>query len=278
LAPSAAAPASETVVVGDVGDDDPSGPIVAADDDATDAPEGFVATSEMRTTTSVNLRKGGGKAFAVLAVIPGGTVVKVIETKPSNGFLNVRFNGTAGWTSAKYLATSGDTTSGSTDAVDVNGVPSPSNALARAKTAVGFSYYWGAAAWLASGVSDSTAGSCTGNCPSCSHSGRYGADCSGLIAKAWQFGLVALSANSHPYSTLDFVRKSSNWSTISRASLQKGDALVYNESGRGHIVMYEKGDAWGTPTVVECRGCAYGCVHNARSFASKYKAIRRAGF
>ena len=43
--------------------------------------------------------------------------------------------------------------------------------------------------WRADGTDH---GSCSGSCPSCSHSGKYGADCSGLIAKAWQFGPVAL--------------------------------------------------------------------------------------
>ena len=43
-------------------------------------------------------------------------------------------------------------------------------------------------------------------------------------------------------------------------------------------MMYEKGDGWGSPTVIECRGCSYGCVYNARSFASNYHGIRRSGF
>ena len=34
----------------------------------------------------------------------------------------------------------------------------------------------------------------------------------------------------------------------------------------------------GSPTVYECKGCQYGCVYNARNFASSYHAIRRAGF
>ena len=156
--------------------------------------------------------------------------------------------------------------------------PVPPVPPALAKKAVGFSYYWGGGAWLEAGVSSGTAGSCSGSCPSCSHSGKYGADCSGLIAKAWQFGPKALEVNAHPYSTVSFNGSSSSWSTVSRSSLRKGDALVYNSSGHGHIAMYEKGDGWGTPTVIECRGCAYGCVYNARSFTSNYKGIRRAGF
>lgn len=271
---------------GDVGDDSPDGPLVAVVD--TDGADGdgnvgqvgqtLVANGKMKTTANLNLRKGAGTSFAVLAVIPSGTTVTLLSATPKSGFLNIQFNGTSGWSSATYLtevAGSGGSTGGT---VDVNGAASPDNAIARAKKAVGFSYYWGGGAWLAAGVSSSTKGSCSGSCPSCSHSGKYGADCSGLVAKAWQFGTKALEVNSHPYSTVSFNGSSSNWSTVSRGSLRKGDALVYNSNGAGHIVMYEKGDGWGTPTVIECRGCAYGCVYNARSFTSNYKGIRRSGF
>lgn len=268
--------------LGDVGDDaEPEGPLSAVDDSDPAGPINTMLTANttMRTTANLNLRKGAGTSFAVLAVIPSGTVVTLLSATPKSGFLNIQFNGTAGWSSATYLtevASSGGTSGGT---VDLDGPASPDNALARAKKAVGFSYYWGGGAWLEAGVSTSTRGSCSGSCPSCSHSGKYGADCSGLVAKAWQFGVKALEVNSHPYSTASFVNDAAGkWSTVSRGALRKGDALVYNKNGAGHIVMYEKGDGWGTPTVIECRGCSYGCVYNARSFASNYKAIRRSGF
>jgi cell wall-associated NlpC family hydrolase len=270
--------------VGDVGDDAPDGPLTAVDDVDDGEAVGtttaaLTANAKMRATANLNLRKGAGTSYAVVAVIPSGSLVTLLSTTSKSGFLNVQFNGTSGWSSAKYLAEVTSTGGTSGGVVDVNGAPSPDNALARAKKAVGFSYYWGGGAWLGAGVSSSTRGSCTGSCPSCSHSGKYGADCSGLVAKAWQFGTKALEVNSHPYSTASFVNDAAGkWSTVSRGSLRKGDALVYNKNGAGHIVMYEKGDGWGTPTVVECRGCSYGCVYNARSFASSYKAIRRSGF
>jgi hypothetical protein len=107
----------------------------------------------------------------------------------------------------------------------------------------------------------------------------YGADCSGMVAKAWQFGTVALNVDSHPYSTSTFVNDvSGKWSTVSRGSLKAGDALVYNSGGSGHIVLWESGDGWGSSTVYECKGCSYGCVHDTRTFTSAYHGIRRAGF
>jgi cell wall-associated NlpC family hydrolase len=286
---------------GDNGDDGTvDGPLVAADDGAVGSvKQGLTVNGKMRATANVNLRKGAGTSFAVLAVIPSGTIVTLLDATPKNGFLNVQFNGTSGWSSASYLtevaatgggstgggstgggSTGGGSTGGGTPSGggSVDGPASPDNAIARAKAAVGFSYYWGGGAWTAGGATSSNKGSCSGSCPSCSHSGQYGADCSGLVAKAWQFGAKALETNSHPYSTASFVNDTSSWSTVSRSSLRKGDALVYNSGGAGHIVIYEKGDGWGTPTVIECRGCAYGCVYNARSFASNYHAIRRSGF
>lgn len=265
---------------GDVGDDTPDGPIVAVDDNAGetgDANQGLAGVTSMTTTGNLNLRKGPGTSYAVLVVIPEGGTVTVLNPTAQNNFLNVEFNGTSGWASAAYLEAAG-TSSTAGGGVDPDGATSPDNAIARAKLSVGFSYYWGGGAWTDAGVTSSTKGSCTGSCPSCTHSGKYGADCSGMVAKAWQFGSKALATNSHPYSTVSFNASSSNWSTVSRSSLKKGDALTYNSGGEGHIVLYEKGDGWGTPTVYECRGCSYGCVYDARSFSSAYKGIRRAGF
>ncbi|MDF2695400.1 MAG: hypothetical protein K0S65_3783 [Labilithrix sp.] len=268
---------------GDVGDDTSDGPMVGADDSVPALPDSFevmAAASKARTTANVNLRKTASTGASILAVIPSGTTIDLASSTPTSGFYKIIYNGVTGFAHSNYLTplTSGGTSGGSSGPVDLEGPASPANAIARAKAAVGFSYYWGGGAWLASGPSASTRGSCSGSCPSCSHSGKYGADCSGLVAKAWQFGTKTLSVNSHPYSTSDFNSDvSGRWSTVSRGSLRAGDALVYRSGGSGHIVVYEKGDGWGSPTVYECRGCSYGCVYNARSF-SGYHGIRRSGF
>ncbi len=283
--PAAEAPADETV--GDVGDEElEDTPITAANDDspaATDdgssttptAPTAPTTSVTATTTANVNLRKSASSSSQVLAVIPLGTTVKLLGATITSGFYNVEYNGQLGWAHSNYVMPEDAVIA----SVDVDGPASPANAIARAKLAIGFSYWWGGGAWPEGGLSSASPGSCSGTCPSCSHSGKYGADCSGLVAKAWQFGPKDLAVNAHPYSTSDFVEDvPGRWSTVSRSSMKPADALVYRASGSGHIVIYEKGDGWGTPTVYECKGCSYGCVYNARSFASGYKGIRRTGF
>lgn len=267
---------------GDVGDVGflGDGPLVGADESVPGLPDTsqlMAATTKARATANLNLRKSANTSASILAVIPSGTIVTLASSSPTSGFYKVTYNGMTGYAHSAYLTpvSAGGSSGG---AVNVNGPASPANAIARAKAAVGFSYWWGGGAWLESGPTTSTRGSCRGSCPSCSHSGKYGADCSGLVAKAWQFGTKTLSVNSHPYSTADFaVNRSGGWATVSRSSLRTADALVYRSGGAGHIAIYEKGDGWGAPTVYECRNCAYGCVYNARSF-SGYKGIRRSGF
>ncbi|MBX3205199.1 MAG: SH3 domain-containing protein [Labilithrix sp.] len=267
---------------GDVGDDLQDGPMIGADDSVPALPEAsmiMAASTKARATANVNLRKTASTGAAILAVIPSGTTVALVSGTLSSGFYNVTYNGVSGFAHANYLTPVADTGTGnSSGPVNIDGPASPANTIARAKAAMGFSYYWGGGAWLASGPTASTKGSCKGSCPSCTHSGKYGADCSGLVAKAWQYGNKTLSVNSHPYSTADFnASRAGLWSIVSRGALRAGDALVQRTGSSGHVVIYEKGDGWGSPTVFECRGCAYGCVYNARSF-SGYKAIRRAGF
>ncbi|MBN2362174.1 MAG: hypothetical protein JXR83_22170 [Deltaproteobacteria bacterium] len=155
------------------------------------------------------------------------------------------------------------------------------------KWAKGYSYWWGGSRFR----DDHTQlGSCSGSCPSCSHCpssarngscnnslGEYGGDCSGLVCKAWQVpSPVALTTNSHPYSTYHFRNNTTHWSRLSSwGNAKKGDAFVYNYDGHGHIVLYEKGDPWGLPYVYECKGCSPGCVYNQKDITSSYIAIRR---
>jgi hypothetical protein len=142
-----------------------------------------------------------------------------------------------------------------------------------AKSGVGYSYYWGHGSWR---DDETQIGSCSGSCPSCTHTGSYGADCSGLAAKVWQVPSPSpITTDLHPYATTNFLNDMTWWSEIDRGAAQLADALVYNVNGAGHIFIYESGDAWGSMWAYECKGCSYGCVHDLRTASSSYIAIRR---
>ncbi|MBM4342531.1 MAG: hypothetical protein FJ100_04045 [Deltaproteobacteria bacterium] len=147
-----------------------------------------------------------------------------------------------------------------------------------AKTVPGFSYWWGGSKWKP-GSPDK--GKCTPNpgssgCPQCSHSGPWGADCSGFVGKAWQVDKpVALDVAYHPYSTLHFTNNTTWWTHPPKAEAQLGDAFTYNKNGAGHIFLYEKGNVWGNVYAWECKGCSYGCVYGLRSVSADYINARR---
>lgn len=139
--------------------------------------------------------------------------------------------------------------------------------------ATGFSYWWGKGRFSTANV---FRGTCSGNCGSCTHSGDYGGDCSGLVAKAWQVpGPIPIDTPGHPYSTSHFRYSPQGWAIIDRSQVKTGDAYVYNTGG-GHIFIYESGDPHGSPWAYECAGCSTGCVHRVRSSnGSPYVPIRR---
>ncbi|MBK9263485.1 MAG: SH3 domain-containing protein [Polyangiaceae bacterium] len=260
------------------GDDLGSEELIGADETVASTTEGVSGSiavgTKLKSTTNVNLRTGPSTSYSILHVVPSGSEVSVVTAEPKNGWYKIKHNGTTGWSSGQYYT---KVTSGGGGGTLSAG---REEALKRGKSVVGFSYWWGGGAWLAEGPSSSTKGSCSGSCPSCSHSGKYGADCSGFIGKAWRVNGAtgALSKNEHPVSTATLVGSSSQWSTVSRGSVKPADAMVYNTNGAGHVIMYNSGDGWGSMYATECKGCSAGCVYGLRTASSAYKAIRRTGF
>lgn len=85
-------------------------------------------TTKMETTATLNLRSGPSTSHAVLLVMPSGSVVDVVNPAAQTGFLNVRFLGTTGWASTKYLEAPSATTTpapapGGGGTVDIDGPP-----------------------------------------------------------------------------------------------------------------------------------------------------------
>jgi hypothetical protein len=137
----------------------------------------------------------------------------------------------------------------------------------------GYSYWWGHGRFR---LDKSDIGSCSGNCPDCTHKGSHGGDCSGLVGKAWQVPKPSdMDHDDHPYSTVDFKNDTTHWDPIDRGDATRGDAFVHNDNGAGHTYVYEKDDPWGDHWAYECKGCSYGCPHNIRTANDTYIVIRR---
>jgi uncharacterized protein YraI len=248
---------------------------------SADALTGSVAVgATLQTTAGLNFRSGPSTSKSVKYVLPEGATVIVQQSSPQNGFYKVKHDGSVGWAHGNYLKVIDDGSSSDPGDEDPPSSSPRDLAITRAKSGVGFSYWWGHGRFRPEGPTSSNKGSCSGTCPSCSHSGSYGGDCSGFAAKVWQVpsSNTDLTDDEHPYSTADFHGSSSQWSTVSRSNLQKADALVYRSGGAGHIFVYEKGDGWGSMYAYECKGCSAGCIQGYRTASSSYKGIRRAGW
>jgi hypothetical protein len=256
---------------GDVGDQEPLTPPDEGDTPAPPptAPSGLATGSYARVcnATALNQRSAPSTSATVLKVLPEGSSVIILDR--SDGWYKNDWNGNIGWSSGTYLCPAAPPSQTTGDGF-ASTVVSPASFLSIAQAAVGFSYYYGGGNFAAGG----NPGTCTGTCPSCSHSGAYGADCSGFVAKAWLLPeALPMDSNRHPYTSTQFTVTSASWSTISRSSMQAGDALATS----GHVMLYEKDDPWGSFWAFEARGCSYGVVHNIRTAGSGFVAVRRRG-
>lgn len=155
--------------------------------------------------------------------------------------------------------------------------------VCRGTSGVGFSYAWGGECWCANGCQPDLAncnpGQCTPNpgssgCPDCTHTGTYGADCSGFVSKAWQVpNPYPVEACDVPrYTASQFTSNHSYWNVVSMNSMQPGDAAASSS----HVVLIiDYKDSHGQYEVVEAKGCIYGIVRQRRSFSSSYSGARR---
>ncbi|HNS95678.1 MAG TPA: MYXO-CTERM sorting domain-containing protein [Polyangiaceae bacterium] len=155
--------------------------------------------------------------------------------------------------------------------------------VCRGKSGEGFSYAWGGECWCGQGckpdLTNCEPGKCTPKagstgCPECTHSGKYGADCSGFVSKAWQvpkpFPVEACDVDRYVASS--FTKNHEFWNVVPMSSLQPADAAA--SSTHVILVIGEK-DSQGNHEVVEAKGCNYGIVRQSRSFSSSYNGARR---
>ena len=267
-------------------DTPPDGGAPAAVDSGSADPDGGVITPGAIARViagTLNLRGGAGTTNPILAVMPCAARVNVLGG-PSSGWWNVRFNGTAGWASGKYLVAESAfdpavcaQPDGGVAAMPDGSMPNEvADIFTCAKLGVGYSYFWGHGSWRADGAQP---GACTGSCPNCTHTGQYGADCSGYVAKCWQVPSPSpLPTDLHPYSSYNFYNQTTHWKPVPRSQIQPADSLVYNANGQGHMGLFDSGmDPWGSIWFYEARGCATGVQHNLRAVSSSFIAIRRDG-
>lgn len=237
-------------------------------------------------SVGLNNRSGPGSGYMVLRVLSAGTRAKTIQKSGSWYKLDLS-GGSTGWSYGKYLCVV-SSSSTPTPATPMQPAPSPSPSgyglnrdgiINTCKAFVGFSYWWGGAAFP--NPWDNPQSKSKGKCyssTSSGHSGTYGADCSGFVGKVWQIpSALPFTSNRHPYSTYNYYHGANYWSHISRSSAVRADAMVYRGSTGGHVLIYEKGDPWGSAWTYEARGCSWGVVHNLRTISSSYQARRRNG-
>lgn len=83
-----------------VGVDEPT------DDEARDA-ESLVGSvspgAELRANANLNLRASPSTSAKIYKVIPSGALVTVVSGTPKNGWYNIRYGGTDGWSFGDYL-------------------------------------------------------------------------------------------------------------------------------------------------------------------------------
>jgi hypothetical protein len=236
--------------------------------------------------SGLNQRTGASTGYMILRVISPGATGKVVSK--SGSWYRWTTDGDTGWSYGYYLCAtssssgstspsgsgSGSGSSGSSSGGTSGYGVSRDGIIGLAKALLHFSYWWGGAAYK---VGSTSYGKCYSSTYG-GHSGSYGGDCSGYVGKVWQLSeALPLEKNLHPYSTYAFKNGSTHWSSISRSSAKRADAMVHNESGSGHVLIYESGDAWGQAWTYESRGCSYGSVHNSRTIGSTYVARHRDG-
>lgn len=220
--------------------------------------------TQLDVAANTHLREAPSTDARVVMILPQGATVTVVERNlPENGYYRVEYFGRTGWAYGGLMALSIGTASSALTETQKD------NILERARRSTGYSYWWGHGRFGCSLAK--------GNCSGGSHSGSAGADCSGMVAKAWAVPASApgTCVDGHPYSSTTFATTEIHWNNILRANIERADAFVTR--GGGHIMIRAAGSSsTGLPDIIECANCDKGCVHHYRSVSSdEYKVIRR---
>jgi hypothetical protein len=219
----------------------------------------------------------------VIRVMPEQAVVRVANPQNKNGYFQVIHAGTWGWIHrAVRTQRHGPIKELSRTRVD---------ALRLAQSAMGFSYWWSNARWVATGptiLPVRNEGDCDGNCPKCTHKAtgavEYGSDCSGFVSTVW--GLPTdndpdTNPDSNGYGTKAYAKANKRGSTIDLEDAITGYAVVRHDDEKQHIFLVGAAmdeDGW-IPTY-ECVGSEAGWRTKRRRHTNldTWTAIRRSGW
>jgi hypothetical protein len=256
------------------GDDSDVPAAVAAQDPGaavSDAEHGDVATVSRQD--GAELRNGRSEVEALILTMPKNATIKVLEY--NDGWYKVGYDDHVGWASADQLSVlcvpKGDATGCAPEPQSQTEL-AIAQAVARAKSGLGFSYHWGGGCWKAGAAH----GSCSGNCPDCTHSGTWGADCSGYVAKIWQVPHAsAVDHCEHPFQAADFARENRYWNILSASTAPKqGDAFA---SSTHTFFVKSYNSTTGKISAYEAKGCRWGIISSTRTRGS-YKLARHEGW
>lgn len=221
----------------------------------------------------------------VVRRIPQHASVKIVVAEPSlAGRYRVDHAGTLGWMLGADLALHHryDSTLSSTRI----------DALARARKAMGFSYWWSNARWPQTGATTwpvDNRGKCDGICGGakpCTHRAtgggeEFGSDCSGLVSAVWGFGSSDTNEKNNGFATVAYSRDNARWKTVELADAKPGDAIVRHDAQKEHIVLVAtRRDSNKRFRVYECAGCEAGCrpASLTAQDGGPWHAIRKTGW
>lgn len=146
--------------------------------------------------------------------------------------------------------------------------------VCRGLSGVGFVYDFGGECWCADGCKPDLTTCPPGACKDNHKTGKYGADCSGFVSKAWQVPdpYPVEKCNVPRFGAAVFAENGEHWKTVSKDSLLPGDAA----SKVSHVVLIagEK-DSKGSYDIVHASSCNVGIVHKRFSLKDEYVGARR---
>lgn len=146
--------------------------------------------------------------------------------------------------------------------------------VCRGLAGVGFVYDFGGECWCADGCEPALTACPPGKCVDNYKTGKYGADCSGFVSKAWQVPdpHPVEKCNVERYGAKHFAVSSTYWKTVAMNSLLPGDAA----SKISHVVLIAGDkDSKGNYDIVHASSCNVGIVHKRFALSSEYVGARR---